>query len=330
MALFFAQKGDSRRTPSVPANVFQLLPELKKKEKVAVRLHPRRVVREPDPDESKLGGQFLWPAGDPWPVCEEHKHPYVTVLQLRKADVPELKFRRGTDLFQLLWCPHDHDQPWTWVKPKVFWRDSAAIDERSPDVPQQPDFDKADPPCWADLIPVPCMLMPERVSDLPRLHDPEFPQKSFYAPEESLEERLGMGIWALPGASPRGDEFLGRSLGLEFYRTARYAGMDYYNDALSTCPGTKVGGYAPWCNVPNVPTCSCGRTMEHLLSITGSELGATRWLPTEEQQIWDGLDQDQRNSIACPHGMLDLYDGDIYFFICRRCRDWPIMTECCG
>jgi hypothetical protein len=38
--------------------------------------------------------------------------PMIGVPQLSANDVPDLPFPLQTDLFQLLWCPNDHDEPW--------------------------------------------------------------------------------------------------------------------------------------------------------------------------------------------------------------------------
>src|SRR5205807_10092329 len=59
-----------RTTPASPGDVLAIAPELKGLTKVAVRLHPR-YSDEPAPDRSKLGGRFWWPAGEPWPACDE-------------------------------------------------------------------------------------------------------------------------------------------------------------------------------------------------------------------------------------------------------------------
>jgi hypothetical protein len=92
-----------------------------------------------------MGGHFLWPAREPWPVCERHNLPLVCVLQLRKGDVPELGFRPGSDLFQLLWCPQDHDseQPFI-VAPQIFWRKASTIREPLSSIPKPRPRDKED------------------------------------------------------------------------------------------------------------------------------------------------------------------------------------------
>src|SRR5262249_35499112 len=118
-----------RTTPQPCLDVTKLVPELRGFRKTTVRLHPRR-GRVAEPGASTLGGDFVWPAQEPWPVCERHNLPLVGVLQLGKGEVPELGFRPGSDLFQLLWCPQDHDseQPFI-VAPRIFWRKASTIRE---------------------------------------------------------------------------------------------------------------------------------------------------------------------------------------------------------
>lgn len=95
-------------TPKPIIDVCELIPEFKNLAKTTTRLHARYGV-EPKPDQSKMGGIFLWPSGDDWPICTEHSIPYAPVLQLSKSDFPEFPFFNDTDLMRLLWCPCDHD-----------------------------------------------------------------------------------------------------------------------------------------------------------------------------------------------------------------------------
>ncbi|HET6572458.1 MAG TPA: hypothetical protein VFG68_02560 [Fimbriiglobus sp.] len=143
----------TRTTPKPPADVLATAPELKGLIKVAVRLHPR-YSDEPTPDESKLGGRFLWPTAEPWPTCEEHGIPFVPVLQLRQQDAPPtVAYRPDTDLMQLLWCPRDH------LTPTVVWRKRADVTAPA----DAPPTDLAFP----GFVPVPCRVFPERVLEFP-------------------------------------------------------------------------------------------------------------------------------------------------------------------
>jgi hypothetical protein len=98
------------------ADVAALFPQLADLARRTTRLHPRRSADLPR-RASKLGGEILWPATEPWPICpypvygpespmcirSRESHPYVPVLQLRADEYPELGFPPGRDLFQLLW-----------------------------------------------------------------------------------------------------------------------------------------------------------------------------------------------------------------------------------
>jgi hypothetical protein len=291
-----AKIGEKRTTPPPAVDVTTIVPELAERAKTTVRLHPR-YGREPAPDASKIGGRFLWPEEELWPRCEEHAIPYVTVLQLRAEEYPELEFPPDADLFQLLWCPRDHEM---WIKPAAFWRRRANVKNALAAPPQHADV-------FMNYVPVPCVLLPERVTEFPGVEE---------LPEET-RRRLAEGLKArqIPGPTDRTIE----SQVLEFYQ-------DYYEIALSVCPGTKVGGYVRWDQSPQVPKCDCGRAMDHLVTISSDEFdGASyvRWLPAEERHLWDGRARAMYGWADAPGLMLgDL--GKVYFFVCRQCKGWPI------
>jgi hypothetical protein len=120
-----------RTTPAPRIDVREVLPELASQATTTIRLHPRRLAEgETLPlDASKMGGDFLWPSDEPWLVCPMHGLPWVGVLQLRRADFPEVRFRPGTDLLQVLWCPQYGHGGWPEPDPVpvVIWRDAAGI-----------------------------------------------------------------------------------------------------------------------------------------------------------------------------------------------------------
>ena len=123
----------ARTTPARSVDVEALFPEVAGFRKSAVRLHPR--AGDPSAQESSLGGPVLWPPSQPWPYCEDdhlsvafpepenEPVPFVPVLQLFAADVPELPFPAGTDLLQVAWCPFEHEHLYV-PRPEIFWRDS--------------------------------------------------------------------------------------------------------------------------------------------------------------------------------------------------------------
>lgn len=145
----------TRTTPKPIVDVVERFPELKPLAKVTVRLHPR-YGDEPAADESKLGGQFLWPEGEDWPTCPELQAPMAPVLQLRPEDAgPKFPFHPATDLFQLLWSP----RPTKAGPPHAVgvWRKRAGGNGRSA-VPMA---------AVSGFVPVPCRLFPESILELP-------------------------------------------------------------------------------------------------------------------------------------------------------------------
>ncbi|HEX8858132.1 MAG TPA: hypothetical protein VGC06_03385 [Actinomycetes bacterium] len=58
-----------RTTPPPPLDITSNFPELAPLAREAVRLHPR--TGAPAATDSSLGGPLLWPAEQPWPVCQE-------------------------------------------------------------------------------------------------------------------------------------------------------------------------------------------------------------------------------------------------------------------
>lgn len=145
----------ARTTPRPSVDVVERFPELKPLAKPAIRLHPR-FGDEPAADESKIGGQFLWPAGEAWPACPELQTPMAAVLQLRADDAgSKFPFRPATDLFQLFWSPRA-----TKAGPPHavgVWRTRAAVN--GPLTAQ-------DQPA-SGFVPVPCRVFPERVLEFP-------------------------------------------------------------------------------------------------------------------------------------------------------------------
>ncbi len=288
-------------TPAPPVDLARALPQLKKYARTTVRLHPRR--GEAPMDASKIGGTFLWPAGEPWPRCEEHDSPFVTVLQLRKEDVPELRFRRGTDLFQVLWCPTSHEVGYC-PAPRVFWRKRAAVKTPVASHPELQGLEEDE----EDLVPRPCLLYPERVVEYPD-------------PSEGVEE--------IEAAVQKSADL---HSALEVAKACRVGNWRHPRDVshlyqvwLTTADGTKVGGYPKWAQNPEYPTCSCGKPMEHLVSFASWEFdGVTwgRWLPIEDRESLTA-DYLERESVKLAAGWLFGCEGNMYLFVCRHCEEWP-------
>jgi len=85
-----------------------------------------------------------------------HHQSYLPVLQLRRDDFPEIPFRRGEDIFQLLWCPTFH-----WVEEGpghlIVWRNEQEVgNPRTDPIPEGTYGGVSE-----------CSLDPERITDLP-------------------------------------------------------------------------------------------------------------------------------------------------------------------
>ena len=303
--------GDRRTTPEPVLDNTQDFPELKSLATTTVRLHPR-FGDEPAINASKLGGTFLWPAEESWPVCSTHQIPLVSVLQLRANDFPEMPFPLGKDLFQMLWCPREHSESSEsgrhWADPAFFWRKREDITRPRIENPAP-----LDP--FYEYVPFPCRLMPERVVEYPSEYD--------------LDNQLVERIYAWQDANLRVNE--------KGWREHKYC----YEFEFSVCAATKIGGYLNWIQFPWKPTCSCGRLMEHLLTIESIEGNANRWIPIEEQRLfktldisdtdWDTPDNQVRRALCNPTGLMLGDCGNMQLFVCRHCPGWPIVPSiaCC-
>lgn len=281
-------------TPSV--DVRRVIPQLAGTERVAVRLHPIPCSDVPV-EESKIGGTFLWPKDEPWPLSDEHQVPlcsisdagfkevdvlnreFVPVMQLTKAEVPELLWPDDCNIFQLLWNPRSYEKYRYAPDIKVYWRKATDIRNVLDRVPKASSPD----PCY---VPSPCAVRPERVIEYPSIY--EIPDK-IHKCIEQVDAK---------------------------------AGRPFYQFELSTAPGIKVGGYAPWLQYEEIPICSCGKKMEYVLSFDSCEFdggSAPRWKPTVVNSI---LPIEPEND---PTGLQLGRDGILYVFVCRLCDPWQIQ-----
>jgi hypothetical protein len=220
----------------------------------------------------------------------------VPVLQLRRDDFPEMPFFPDTDLFQLLWCPADHDDPVFVAKPFVFWRNARWVRKRLHTTPSPGAAEKT-------YLPKPCRLFPERVTEYPSMSDlpAQLREKLEASDPEDLQDMLDGAVVSDPET--------------------------LYDWELSVCPSTKVGGYVCWAQDAEVPACACGRPMEQLLTLADMEFdGGTyrRWLSEEDRGVWDGPTEKRLAVQDAPHWGLG--GGFLYLFICRRCRKWPVQS----
>jgi hypothetical protein len=280
----------ARTVPPPPLDVTQVVPALKGLDRKAVLLHPR-YSDDPARDEGKMGGTFLWPQDEPWPTCDEHHIPYAPVLQLRAEDFPEVEFRPGTDLMQLLWCPRDHEM---WMRPALFWRSRAAV--RQP-LEAMPSMELGYP----GYVPQPCRLFPDRVA--------EYPSRREVSPQvrQQLEE------W---NQREHGRREVGRLYieALSTYMGCKLGGYADWpmEDETPTCRG-------------------CGRRMDLLLTVSTEgrwkeAVPVQEWHLYGERARNDKAIENAANA----PGLQLIGEGDFYLFICRHCPDWPVrhVTQC--
>jgi hypothetical protein len=249
---FRVPPGATRTTPPPPADVLAVAPELKGLIKVTLRLHPR-YSEEPKAEESKLGGRFRWPAGEPWPTCAEHAVPLAPVLQLRAEDAPpQFAFFPDTDLLQLFWCPRDHDGAER-LRPKLVWRKQSATAAPFADDPYAA---RPDGVLW-NYVPVPCRLFPERVAEYP----------NWDTLPESVRQKIAKSDKQLHGA-------------------------ELYQQLLSVADGSKVGGWAPGAEPPTCPKCKWGMDyLLTVADAEWTERDWKRWMPTEERgHAWNAVE----------------------------------------
>jgi hypothetical protein len=288
----------AKTTPDRRLELVRLAPTLQQSFRRAVRLHPRRVSAPQNPAISKVGGQFLWPAAEAWPVCSEpdyrdqavHNEPLVPLLQLLKKDFPQFPFPPPCDVFQLLWCPWGHendDQPSGWM---VLWRELEGCEPLLEDLPRA-SFNNVQE----------CALSPETIDDLPCWTELAGEGESEY---DCARRLLGDG-----------------------------APEEYVDMNGGAAPGLKLFGWPVWIQCPAPPNCGCGRRMEPLLSVTSGEFddpNAEFWCPLEDQQehkrsmaaYWDIRDPSRYDEFA-KHSHPFRFDvgdcGSMHLFYCPEC-----------
>jgi hypothetical protein len=314
----------TKTTPPPRANVLDALPELASQIATTIRLHPRR-GEVPDPAASKIGGIFLWPENESWPTVPGEHYPkwrtdfrkwdkdfrdgtpieLVPVLQLNKKDVPDFLFPEGKDLFQMLWLPLFTGKPPYQGFPYVYWRTTQSITKTHSTIPLSP---------YADhhLIPKPCTLNFERVSEFPDINDLSDEQQDRLSAWLHSTAHLAFKD-KLQEFEDASDDFVEQIDAL-------------YQFELSVCPSNKLSGHVDWIQFNEWPNCDCGRKMEHLLTLTDGEVDAgtwRRWLPLEDRDKWHNrkLANEMNNA---PDWYLGA--GNIYYFICRHCEAWPMKA----
>ncbi|MER6523399.1 MULTISPECIES: hypothetical protein [unclassified Streptomyces] len=190
----------TRTTPTRPAHVEAVFPELAAYRGRTTRLHPR--PGRPGMHESHVGGPMLWPAGEPWPVCQEPHQPetegyvpddvrsaraagvwprsrpwpgsgapgedgsvpFVGLAQFFRRDIPALAAGPdGADLVQIFRCPCNHG-PYLERRYHLLWRRAAETERAERFLAAPPEVPMLR---WEHELPEPCVLHPEEQAALP-------------------------------------------------------------------------------------------------------------------------------------------------------------------
>jgi hypothetical protein len=167
-------------------------------------------------------------------------------------------------------------------------------------------------------LPVPCILLPERIQEYPPWH----------ALTDDQQERLRQ--WKPDGALQKI---------LAEYRYDSLA--DLYHWELSVCIGTKVGGYCDYFQSPfPKEQTRAGRDLPYLLTVSAEEFGMNnhqRWRPIEDREA--PPENDPRPEFETYYqevvwqrrafwpAQLFGDDGRIHFFVDREIDGWPVYEE---
>ncbi len=97
-----------------------------------------------------------------------------------------------------------------------------------------------------------------------------------------------------------------------------------YEHHFSVAQGTKVGGHVKWIQSASRPECTCGRPMDHLVTVASAEWDGAweRWLPMDERHVRE-LSRDQQRALQCAADLMLGDMGNYHVFICRACPSWP-------
>jgi uncharacterized protein (TIGR02996 family) len=308
-------------TPKPCRDITQAIPELKKFAQTSIRLHPHRMAKDRPTDESKFGGQFLWPEDEEWPSCPDCKVPLVPIVQLRKYDIPDVKFYKGTDLVQLLWCVKESAHQWH-PKPALFWRKAEQVKKArtewpdlSPERIQQIDSEAE------YLVPKPCSVHPERVVVFPDL--------------DTLRELAGKKMQEI---DRKFDDFDFAGADLQERLSSQHGPNDpygLYQYELEECSGACVGG--------RVPIKKGKKVFDHFLTLHSAEFGGEgfrRWLPLEDQRriarlgkpltakrLFEEFDRERRLELQESTGMRLGRSQRLYMYICRQADPWTVQVR---
>ncbi|MEU0056918.1 hypothetical protein [Streptomyces sp. NPDC006334] len=300
-------------TPPRPLDVAALFPQLAPMARSATRLHPR--PGSPTVHDSSVGGPLLWPADEPWPLCEGPHDSHAAPRVHSPDDIRVLRRIRAAAAERL------RDDP----QAPVSTPEEAETEERIgkgrpwfdgpiPMLPVAQLYTRDVPlpvgPPGADLLQVlwcpfdhpthPRTVLfwrsSETVTDvLAAPPEPSTVQFAWYLPEPcSLAPEQ---VTEYPNPMELDKELQDQLSDVSRWQTAgdawdsRYAVApdEFYANRLAHAPGWKTGGWSRWGLTDPVPRpCpECGTETVPLLTIASAEWDSvTRsWVPEEEQAV---------------------------------------------
>ncbi|WP_240139622.1 hypothetical protein [Streptomyces sp. MUM 178J] len=329
----------TRTTPPRPLDVEALFPELAAYRGTTTRLHPR--PGSPDVSASSVGGPMLWPADEPWPVCEEahgrgrgrrpadihHKRQVLATAWAREpfCGLTDDERQLVDELSRTHRIPEASDtDPLPLVGLAQLYRRDI------PDLPAGPDDCDLRQVFWCPFDahgagrhdPLPHLRWRRSAEVGEPLAAPPEPQLvgyEWYVPEPCVLHPEQVATYPFAGLLP--EELCAR---LDAWDEAqedeaeqsdgedRAEPLGYQYD-LSIPPGWRVGGFASWHRTDPYPmNClTCATPMNLLLTVDSTEWdeGSGSWTPLEERGL-------PPHPFASPTEFHVGRSGELNFFTC--------------
>ncbi|MBO0853639.1 MAG: hypothetical protein J2P18_07715 [Nocardia sp.] len=332
-------------TPPRPVDLAEVFPELAPLARTVTRLHPRPGT--PTVRDSSVGGPLLWPADEPWPLCDDDHDDdghirLVPLADLRLARARSLpKSTTVATYRQMQGVRIYSDDEWAAIE-----RLEQGVGLPAGPVPMLPvaqlyarDVPDLHPPADADLLQV--LWCPfENISAMPEteliwrnsaevtdplrrppeplvLHADEnyLPVPCTVDPEQVLE---------YPSANELDGELFDQVEDWTLHQIPEVSigrlrpnDRPYHN--LAIAPGWKIGGGIRWgLDGPSPQPCRvCGTETEPLLTLATYEWGDEHWVPVEDR------DGSPYNAARNPVGIRIGRGHNMIINICPASPDHP-------